>query len=142
MQGGAAYFLDAVFLNDPGRMMAALATGLPHVRARVDWLGRRDGGVFLAGDGLQMQARQVVVAAGANSKLLARMAGDRVPLDTECGYHLEWDMEVPRLSHPACPTVVLLPLSDGWSAAGCGLRVRWNLAALKRRHQTTGSRDC
>ncbi len=128
MQGGVAYFLDAVFLNDPGRMMAALSTGLPHVRARVDWLGRRDGGVFLAGDGLQMQARQVVVAAGANSKLLARMAGDRVPLDTECGYHLEWDMEVPRLSHPACPTTrgfYLCPMAGRLRVAGCGYGGTW-----------------
>ncbi|MBC7675153.1 MAG: FAD-dependent oxidoreductase, partial [Rhodoferax sp.] len=85
VEGGAAFFPGAVFLNDPGRMMGLLAAGIPHVRARVNWLGRRDGGVFLAGDGLQMQAGRVVIAAGAHSKTLARMAGDRVPLDTERG---------------------------------------------------------
>ncbi len=104
VEGGAALFPDAVFLNDPGRMMERLAAGIPHIRARVDWLGRRNGGVFLAGDGLQMQARQVVIAAGAHSKALASMAGDKLPLDTERGYHLEWDMKVPPVTRPACPT--------------------------------------
>ena len=121
VEGGAAFFPGAVFLNDPGRMMGHLAEGIPHIRARVDWLGRRDGGVFLAGDGLQMQARQVVIAAGAHSKTLARMAGDRVPLDTERGYHLEWDMKVPRLSRPACPThagFYLCPMEGRLRVAG------------------------
>lgn len=121
VEGGAAFFPGAVFLNDPGRMMALLAAGIPHIRARVDWLGRRDGGVFLAGNGLQMQAQQVVIAAGAHSKALARMAGDRVPLDTERGYHLEWDMQVPRLSRPACPTAAgfyLCPMEGRLRVAG------------------------
>ena len=121
VEGGAAFFPGAVFLNDPGRMMGLLAAGIPHVRARVEWLGRRDGGVFLAGDGLQMQARQVVIAAGAHSKSLARMAGDRVPLDTERGYHLEWDMKLPRLSRPACPTTrgfYLCPMQGRLRVAG------------------------
>ena len=121
VEGGAAFFPGAVFLNDPGRMMAVLAANIPHVRARVDWLGRRNGGVFLAGDDLQMQARQVVIAAGARSEKLARMAGDKVPLDTERGYHLEWDMKVPRLSRPACPTsrgFYLCPMEGRLRVAG------------------------
>ena len=60
VEGGAAFFPGTVFLNDPGRMMGLLAKGIPHIRARVDWLGRRDGGVFLAGDGLQIQARREI----------------------------------------------------------------------------------
>ena len=50
VEGGAAFFPGAVFLNDPGRMMGLLANGIPHIRARVDWLGRRDSGVFLSGE--------------------------------------------------------------------------------------------
>ncbi len=121
VEGGAAFFPGAVFLNDPGRVMGLLAAGVPLIRARVDWLGRRDGGVFLAGDRLQIQARQVVIAAGAHSKVLARMAGDLVPLDTERGYHLEWDMQVPRLSRPACPTAAgfyLCPMEGRLRVAG------------------------
>jgi D-hydroxyproline dehydrogenase len=52
---------------------------------------------------------------------LARMVGDRVPLDTERGYHLEWDMEAPRLSRPACPTsrgFYLCPMEGRLRVAG------------------------
>ena len=121
VEGGAALFPDAVFLNDPGRMMGLLSAGIPHIRKKVDWLGRRNGGVFLAGNGLQMQARRVVIAAGARSKSLAGMAGDRVPLDTERGYHLEWDMKVARLSRPVCPTsrgFYLCPMEGRLRVAG------------------------
>ena len=121
VEGGAAFFPGAVFLDDPGQMMARLADGIPHIRARVDWLGRRDGGVFLAGDGLQLQAHRVITAAGARSKTLAQMAGDRVPLDTERGYHLEWDMKDPRLNRPACPTArgfYLCPMKGRLRVAG------------------------
>ncbi|TAG31268.1 MAG: FAD-binding oxidoreductase, partial [Rhodobacterales bacterium] len=34
----------------------------------------------------------------------ALQAGDRVPLDTERGYHAEWDMAEPLLQRPVCPT--------------------------------------
>lgn len=121
VEGGAAFFPGAVFLNDPGRIMGLLTANIPHIRARVDWLGRRDGGVFLVGNGLRIQARHVVIAAGARSKTLARMAGDRVPLDTERGYHLEWDMKVPRISRPACPTAAgfyLCPMEGRLRVAG------------------------
>jgi D-hydroxyproline dehydrogenase len=121
VEGGAAFFPGAVFLNDPGRMMGLLAAGLTHIRAKVDWLGRRNGGVFLVGDGFQMQARRVVIAAGAHSKTFARMVGDLVPLDTERGYHLEWDMESPRLSRPTCPTsrgFYLCPMEERLRVAG------------------------
>jgi D-amino-acid dehydrogenase len=33
-----------------------------------------------------------------------RQAGDRIPLDTERGYHVEWDMDRPLLKRPTCPT--------------------------------------
>jgi D-amino-acid dehydrogenase len=103
---GAAFFPDAIFLNDPGRMMVALAARVTaragHLRAAVTGLSRRDGGVEVTGDGFRIGARRVVIAAGAQSRALARAAGDRVPLDTERGYHVEWDMGQPRLTRPAC----------------------------------------
>lgn len=123
--GGAALFPRAVFLSDPGRMMQRLAAqvsgGASLVQARAERLTRRDGGVLVEGPGLRLQARRVVIAAGAHSRELARQAGDRVPLDTERGYHVEWDMEAPRLTRPSCPTsrgFYLCPMEGRLRVAG------------------------
>ncbi|WP_323040423.1 FAD-dependent oxidoreductase [Gemmobacter sp.] len=123
---GGAFFPNAVFLSDPGRMVGLLAqavaaAGVPHIRARADRLARGPDGIHLSGHGLHLTARRVVIAAGAHSRDLARQAGDRVPLDTERGYHLEWDMPVPRLSRPCCPTArgfYLCPMDGRLRAAG------------------------
>jgi glycine/D-amino acid oxidase-like deaminating enzyme len=105
---GAAHFADATFLDDPGRMMALIAAAvLPKARllsARAETLTRGPDGVVVEGPGLHLHARRVVVAAGAHSRDLARQAGDRIPLDTERGYHVEWDMAEPLLQRPTCPT--------------------------------------
>jgi D-hydroxyproline dehydrogenase len=126
MAGGGAYFPKAVFLIDPTQMVgllakAAFAAGVTHLSARVDRLERMAGTVQLSGPNLTVQARQVVIAAGAHSKALARMAGDKVPLDTERGYHVEWDMDAPRLTRPCCPTsrgFYLCPMSGRLRVAG------------------------
>jgi D-hydroxyproline dehydrogenase len=106
--GGAAFFTGATFLDDPGRMMGLIAAAVlekaRHIRARAERLERKPDGVVIEGPGLHLHARRVVIAAGAHSGDLARQAGDRIPLDTERGYHVEWDMAEPLLSRPACPT--------------------------------------
>ena len=114
VEGGAAFFPKALFLSDPGQMVALLAkaavtAGARIFRGRVEGLQRQFDGVKLAGFDdaaapFEVHAQRVVIAAGAHSKALARQAGDRVPLETERGYHVEYDMEVPLLSRPACPT--------------------------------------
>jgi D-hydroxyproline dehydrogenase len=126
MPGGAAYFPRAVFLSDPGKMVAlileaALAAGVRLVRARADTLQRDAGGVLVGGAGLKLRASRVIIAAGAYSKALALQAGDKVPLDTERGYHVEWDMKTPRLTRPTCPTsrgFYLCPMSGRLRVAG------------------------
>lgn len=123
---GAAFFPKAVFLSDPGKMVAALArtvlTQAALIQARVETLRRASSGrVFLQGPGLSLQARRVVIASGAHSRALARQAGDRVPLDTERGYHVEWDMEKPLLTRPICPTsrgFYLCPMEGRLRVAG------------------------
>jgi D-amino-acid dehydrogenase len=123
---GGAFFPGALFLTDPGAMVARLAAavaaaGVPHIRARADRLTRGAGGVRLTGAGLDLTARRVVLAAGAHSRALAAQAGDRVPLDTERGYHLEWDMDTPLLTRPACPTArgfYLCPMAGRLRVAG------------------------
>lgn len=126
VEGGGAFFPNAVFLTDPGAMMRRLAEtlavrGVPRLPHRIDRLTRQFDGVVLEGAGLRLHARQVVIAAGAQSRALALQAGDAVPLDTERGYHAEWDMERPRLGRPACPTArgfYLCPMSGRLRVAG------------------------
>ena len=105
---GAAFFRNAIFLNDPGRMMQILAAHVlsraSHLRARATGLTRGPGGVRVEGPDLRLTARHVVIAAGAHSRALAAQAGDRVPLDTERGYHVEWDMAQLPLTRPSCLT--------------------------------------
>jgi D-amino-acid dehydrogenase len=108
VEGGAAFFPGAVSMEDPGAMMRLLAGHVAAaariIPARAERLTREAGGVRIEGPGLSLRARRVILAAGAHSRGLARQAGDRVPLDTERGYHVEWDMTVPRLTRPVCPT--------------------------------------
>ena len=123
--GGAAFFPKAVFLSDPGQMVGLLAD---HVLKKANFrqvpaqrLTRQIDGVRIDAPGLRLHARKVVIAAGAHSRALARQAGDRVPLDTERGYHLEWDMAQPRLTRPACPTsrgFYLCPMTGRLRVAG------------------------
>lgn len=122
---GAAFFPNAVFLADPGAMVQRLGqaalqyAGL--LTGRVDTLTRQFDGVILEGEGFRLHAKQVILAAGAHSRDLARMAGDRLPLDTERGYHIEFDMARPLLNRPCCPTergFYLCPMSGRLRVAG------------------------
>ncbi|MCC5987741.1 MAG: FAD-binding oxidoreductase [Pararhodobacter sp.] len=104
--GGAHYFPTAMHVTDPGAMMALLADactrqGVRFIAARVDALTPFAGGVELQAGGERLHAARAVIAAGAASAPLARQAGERVLLDTERGYHLEFDMPAPLLSRPA-----------------------------------------
>jgi D-hydroxyproline dehydrogenase len=117
---GAAFFPDAMTLTDPGKVMATLAAILTvqHIQTRVDRIERTPRGIRLHGP--DITAKRVIIAAGAHAKTLARMAGDRIPLDTERGYHAEWDMD-PPLQRPACPTsrgFYLCPMQGRLRVAG------------------------
>lgn len=125
VEGGAAFFPKAVFLNDPGAMVGRLAAHVTAraqcIRTKATGLRREAGGVTLTGPGLNLKARRVILAAGAHSRALAAQAGDRVPLDTERGYHVEWDMDAPRLTRPSCPTArgfYLCPMQGRLRVAG------------------------
>ncbi|MCV2867902.1 FAD-binding oxidoreductase [Defluviimonas sp. WL0002] len=107
--GGAAFFPNALFMTDPGRMVGELAKataarGASFLTTRVAGLRRTSGGVRLSGPGLDVTVRHAVIAAGAHSRALAWQAGDRIPLDTERGYHLEWNMDRSPVTRPVCPT--------------------------------------
>ncbi|EHK54249.1 FAD dependent oxidoreductase [Mesorhizobium alhagi CCNWXJ12-2] len=75
----------------------------------------------IGGDAFDLVAKTVVIAAGAHSKALAAQAGGHVPLDTERGHHVEFDMETPQVSRPVCPTergFYLVPISGRLRVAG------------------------
>ncbi len=125
VEGGAAFFPKAVFLNDPGRMVGLLASEVSaraeHLQTRVEALEIQGNTTLLTGPGLRLSARHVVIAAGAHSRKLAAMAGDRVPLDTERGYHVEWDMPATPVTRPTCPTArgfYLCPMQGRLRVAG------------------------
>lgn len=122
---GGLFFPGAMHLADPGRMTALMAARLrataPILRGHADRIERVDGGVRVTGPGVEIRARHAVIAAGAHSRALARSAGDFVPLDTERGYHLEWDGEEHRLTRPCCPPwrgFYMSPLAGRLRAAG------------------------
>jgi D-hydroxyproline dehydrogenase len=124
-QGGAAFFPKAIFMADPGQMVQSLAQHVLSratlIRAKAETLRPSASGTQITGPGFQLNARHVVLAAGAHSRALARQAGDKIPLDTERGYHVEWDMEVPRLTRPTCPSArgfYLCPMTNRLRVAG------------------------
>jgi D-amino-acid dehydrogenase len=66
----------------------AEAKGARFEMARIDRVATDQNGATLTlADGTSRQARQLVVAAGAWSHLLARQLGNRIPLETERGYN-------------------------------------------------------
>lgn len=106
IEGGAAFFPNALYINDPGQFLTLMFKqltdqGLHFQQASVIGLSRHKSGIeaTLSG-GNRVSAGQVIIAAGAYSRDLARMAGDRIPLQTERGYHLEFDLDQPLLSRP------------------------------------------
>ncbi|MFC3181211.1 NAD(P)/FAD-dependent oxidoreductase [Cypionkella sinensis] len=125
VEGGAAFFPKAVFLSDPGLMVQTLAKHVfkqaGFVQAEARTITRQFDGIVVEGPSLRLRARRVIIAAGAHSRALALQAGDRVPLDTERGYHVEWDMAAPRLTRPTCPTsrgFYLCPMTGRLRVAG------------------------
>jgi D-hydroxyproline dehydrogenase len=123
--GGAAFFPGAAFFTDPGEMVQRLrAAAMQHagyLAGQVERLTRQVDGIIVDGPGFRLHAKTVILATGAHGRELARQMGDVVPLETERGYHVEWDMATPRLSRPACPTsrgFYLCPMEGRLRVAG------------------------
>jgi D-amino-acid dehydrogenase len=119
-------FPDALHIADPSVMLDRLrhanqARGTQFQRGRVTALRIDPGGIRLEGPELSVNAEHVVIAAGAWSRPLALQAGNHIPLDTERGYHIEYEMAEPPLSRPVAPIrfgVYLTPLAGRLRAAG------------------------
>ena len=106
---GGLFFPDAAHVNDPAaltkRMAAAAESlGASFQRARVERLEpQSDGKIRLTCGDRFVEAHTVVLAAGAWSRSLALQVGDKIPLDTERGYHIEFEMDVPLIKRPVSP---------------------------------------
>lgn len=113
--------------TNPHKLVTALAEAFQRQGGRI--IRARADGFDFAGETLRgvhsdqglIAADAAVVAAGAYSKALAHAAGDRVPLDTERGYHVMIDTPeaVPRLPiMDAEGKFVATPMETGLRLAG------------------------
>lgn len=135
---------------DPGAYVAALvaqarregATLRPVAARGLRIEGGRLRGVALA-DGSQLDCEAATICCGAHSVALAAQAGDRVPLETERGYHvmLRGTNIGPRHSMSlSAARMVVNPMRDGLRAAGqveiAGLAAaaNWKRAEILRDH--------
>ena len=122
---GAAFFPEAAYFTDPGvmveRLRQAAMQNAGFLSGQVERLQRQFDGIIVEGAGFRVHARTVVLATGAHGRDLARQAGDVVPLETERGYHAEWDMDAPLLSRPVCPSsrgFYMVPMAGRLRVAG------------------------
>jgi D-amino-acid dehydrogenase len=77
--------------------------GVNFIKASATCIARERDSVRVAASPFEVRARTVVIAAGAHSRKLAAEIGDPVLLDTEPGYHVEFDMANPPTERPVCP---------------------------------------
>lgn len=124
--GPGLYFPDSMNVTDPAVLMrrlfdAAVGKGTVFRRIAATSLKPGQDSVRIKGNGLDLAAKTVIVAAGAHSASLAAQAGDRIPLETERGYHLEFPVDTPLLTRPVCPIDLgfyMTPLAGRLRAAG------------------------
>jgi D-hydroxyproline dehydrogenase len=120
------FFPDAAHLTDPFELMRLLTrafvdSGGKILRGEITTLRHSKDHVELSGRALTLRARTAVIALGAWSAGLARQIGDRIPLETERGYHLEFPTSTPLLTRPVCPIELgfyLTPMAGRLRAAG------------------------
>lgn len=109
VEGGGLFFPNAINFTDPGEVMQILAAsakkaGVTFIKAMATGVVREGDGVRISAPPHTIAAKTAVVAAGAHSGKFAAEIGDPVRLDTERGYHLEFDMSDLPIERPVCPT--------------------------------------
>lgn len=125
---------DGAHCVDPGVYVAGIAAlavsrGAQLVQAKATGFDIKDGRLAaVRTDAGPIACERAVIACGAWSKVLARTVGDRIPLESERGYHGVFASEAAGPRHPIMP-------SDGKMAntptlAGLRLSGQVELAAL------------
>jgi glycine/D-amino acid oxidase-like deaminating enzyme len=120
-------FDDSWFLTDPRGFLQALHAsmsvhGLQHEHVAIDTISPQGNSVRLFDEtGRAYSAEHVIVCTGASSRRFARQCGDKVPLDTERGYHVRFPGTSALLSRPcgwAERGFYMTPMTGGIRAAG------------------------
>jgi len=91
------------------------------VKSKVTSIVNKDNSIFLQYEAKEKEFDKIVIAAGVWSNMLARTIGDNFPLDTERGYHIEFENSNNLLTHPigwAKTGFYMTPMQDGIRAAG------------------------
>jgi len=126
IQGGLFFPGTGHFL-DPYQALcevaaAAKASGVQFLQRQVLDARAGDQGVTLVTDQGLFTANQVLIACGAHSaKLTAALTGNKVPLDTERGYHLMLPHEPQRLPFAVTSLerkFIMTPMAGGLRLAG------------------------
>lgn len=92
--GFGAHLKDGCNLTDPGAFVAGVVQharrlGAAFVQARANGFRMEDGKlVAVVTDAGEVACDKAFICAGIHSKRLAQAAGDRVPLESERGYHI------------------------------------------------------
>ncbi|WP_457943717.1 NAD(P)/FAD-dependent oxidoreductase [Vreelandella alkaliphila] len=118
---GGVLFPNSCHLRDTQGFIQALAQPLLSegsiLKGRAHGLRTANDGVHIeCEDGQTLLADRVVLAAGAWSAKLAATLGERIPLDTERGYHVEFELGREVLTRPTCPVesaFYMTPLANG-----------------------------
>jgi D-amino-acid dehydrogenase len=125
-EGGGLFFPKAINFTDPGQVMRLLSeavqrAGVDFIKAQATCIVREVDGIRVTALPFELRARAVVIAAGAHSGKLSAEIGDPVPLDTERGYHVEFDMEKAPIERPVSPATqgfYLCPMRGRLRVAG------------------------
>ena len=121
------FYEDAWSLLNPGPMVGRLAdhfksAGGVFAQMDVERISKRpEGGVMLICGSTHIKAKQVVLAAGAFSCQIKGSGAERLPLETERGYHVMFDDAKDLISRPVGWTdmgVFVSPINGGIRAAG------------------------
>jgi D-hydroxyproline dehydrogenase len=123
---GGILFPEACHVSDPLTLSQRLAArlqsrGIRLVCTKALGLESRAGRIHIPTDQGAWQAEKVVIAAGTWSRPLALAAGDRIPLISERGYHLEFPAARELVSRPCSPgeyAFYLTPMQDRLRIAG------------------------
>ena len=124
---GGLFFPDTAHVTDPYQLVVklfeqAVAAGLEQLQADVHGGRCLDNGIELNTSTGKLFAKQVLVASGAwSAPLVKELAGIKIPLDTERGYHLMLPAEPGRLPMAVSSLerkFIMTPMDEGLRLAG------------------------